>query len=177
MACNITLSDQTLDCRDSMGGIVEVYALADRADITAISTTSGSTGMITGFTLVTQSHGFVTYKLRKNTASLVNTYNISEENGTTFVRSELTLVFPKMDTPKRLEISALAIGNMAMIVKDSNCKYWFLGKYEPVTMASGTSQTGVSKGDKNGYDVVLCCEGPEEPWEVTAAAVEALLAM
>ena len=177
MACNITLSDQTLDCRDGMGGIVEVYALADRADITAISTTSGSTGMITGFTLDVQSLGFVTYKLRKNTASLVNTYNISEENGTTYVRSELTLVFHKMDTSKRLEISALVIGNMAMIVKDSNGKYWFLGKDEPVTMASGTSQTGVAKGDKNGYDVVLVCEGHEEPWEVTAAAVEALLAL
>ena len=52
-----------------------------------------------------------------------------------------------MDTSKRLEISALAIGNMAMIVKDANGKYWFLGKDEP-TMASGTSQTGVAKGDK-----------------------------
>lgn len=176
MACNITLSEQNLDCRDSMGGIVEVYALADRADITAIAETSGSTGMISGFTLDAQSPKFVTYKLRKSTGSLTNTYNISEENGTTFVRSELTLVFHKMDTSKRLEISALAIGNMAMIVKDSNGKYWFLGKDEPVTMASGTSQTGVAKGDKNGYDVVLACEGHQEPWEVTAAAVAAVLA-
>ena len=175
MACNITLSEQNLDCRDSMGGIVEVYALADRGDIISINETSGSTGMISGFTLEAGS-AFVTYKLRKNTGSLVNTYNISEENGTTFVRSELTLVFHKMDTSKRLEISALAIGNMAMIVKDSNGKYWFLGKDEPVTMASGTSQTGVAKGDKNGYDVVLACEGKQEPWEVTPEAMATLLA-
>lgn len=175
MACNITLSEQNLDCRDSMGGIVEVYALADRSDITAIGETSGATGMISGLTLAAES-SFVTYKLRKGTGSLVNTYNISEENGTTFVRSELTLVFHKMDTSKRLEISALAIGNMAMIVKDANGKYWFLGKDEPVTMASGTSQTGVAKGDKNGYDVVLACEGRQEPWEVTAAAMATLLA-
>lgn len=175
MACNITLSEQNLDCRDGMGGIVEVYALADRGSITAIGETSGSTGMISGFTMAAES-SFVTYKLRKNTGSLVNTYNISEENGTTFVRSELTLVFHKMDTSKRLEISALAIGNMAMIVKDANGKYWFLGKDEPVTMDSGTSQTGVAKGDKNGYDVVLACEGREEPWEVTAAAMQSILA-
>ena len=174
MACNITLSEQNLDCRDSMGGIVEVYALADRSDITAISETSGQTGMISGFTMANEA-SFVTYKVKKSTGSLVNTYNISEENGTTFVRSELTLVFHKMDTSKRLEISALAIGNMAMIVKDANGKYWFLGKDEPVTMASGTSQTGVAKGDKNGYDVVLACEGREEPWEVTAGAMAELL--
>ena len=117
MACNITLSEQNLDCRDSMGGIVEVYALANREDITTISESSSGTGIISSIIMDVQSPGFVTYKLRKNTASLVNTYNISEENGTTFVRSELTLVFHKMDTPKRLEISALAIGNMAMIVK------------------------------------------------------------
>ena len=175
MACNITLSEQNLDCRDSMGGIVEVYALADRSDITAIGETSGQTGMISGLTL-TSGAAFVTYKLRKNTGSLVNTYNISEENGTTFVRSELTLVFHKMDTSKRLEISALAIGNMAMIVKDANGKYWFLGKDEPVTMASGTSQSGTAKGDKNGYDAVFACEGKQEPWEVTAAAMATLLA-
>ena len=176
MACNITLSDQNLDCRNSMGGIVEFYAFSDRGDLTAIGETSGGTGMISGFTMAVGAKPVVTYKLRKNTGSLVNTYNISEENGTTFVRSELTLVFHKMDTSKRLEISALAIGNMAIIVKDSNGKYWFLGKDEPVTMASGTSQTGVSKGDKNGYDIVLACEGHEEPWEVTAEAVAAVLA-
>lgn len=175
MACNITLSEQNLDCRDSVGGIVKVYALADRGDITAIGETSGSTGMISGFTM-TSGAAFVTYNLRKNTGSLVNTYNISEENGTTFVRSELTLVFHKMDTSKRLEISALAIGNMAMIVEDANGRFWFLGKDEPVTMASGTSQTGVNKGDKNGYEVVLACEGKQEPWEVTAAAMASLLA-
>ena len=128
MACNITLSEQNLDCRDSIGGIVKVYALADRGDITAIG------------------------------------------------RSELTLVFHKMDTSKRLEISALAIGNMAMIAEDANGKCWFLGKDEPVTMASGQSQTGVAKGDKNGYDCVLACEGRQEPWEVTAAAMATLLA-
>ena len=68
MACNITLSEQNLDCRDSMGGIVEVYALADRSDITAIGETSGQTGMISGFTMANEA-SFVTYKVKKSTGS------------------------------------------------------------------------------------------------------------
>jgi hypothetical protein len=174
MACNITLSDMPLECRDGIGGIVEVYALANREAMTVVPST-GSTGTVSAITL-TSGNSFVTYALRKNTGSLTNTYNISEENGTTFIRSELTLVFHKLETSKRLEISALAIGNMAMIVKDGNGKFWLLGKDEAVTMASGTSQTGTAKGDMNGYNVVLACEGKEEPWEVTAEAMAALLA-
>ena len=43
-----------------------------------------------------------------------------------------------METAKRLEIGSLLIGNVAMIVKDGNGIYWYLGKDYPVTASAGT---------------------------------------
>ena len=137
MGCAKTLTGMGLDCRESVGGIKEVYILGDRSEVTV----TVAQDAITGITLDAGSDKFLPYKFRKQTGSMVSTINTSEENGTTFVQTDVTLVFHKMEAEKRLEVAALMVGDCAMLVKDGNDKYWFLGKDEPVTMTAGTAGT------------------------------------
>ena len=173
MGCAKTLTGMDLDCRESVGGIKEVYILGDRSDITFPITIANDA--ITAIALKEGSDKFLPYKFRKQTGSMVSTINTSEENGTTFVQTDVTLVFHKMEAKKRLEISALMVGDCAMLVKDGNDKYWFLGFDEPVTLTAGTAGTGTAKGDKNGYDLTLTDLSNTLPYEVSKAIAEGII--
>ena len=64
---------------------------------------------------------------------MTSTLNVDETTGNNYVTTEVSLVFSKMETTKRIEMAGLAIGQFAIIVKDSNEKYWYLGpKYNCV---------------------------------------------
>ena len=171
MGCAKTLTGMGLDCRESVGGIKEVYILGDRSEVKVTVTQDA----ITGITLDAGSDKFLPYKFRKQTGSMVSTINTSEENGTTFVQTDVNLVFHKMEAKKRLEISALMVGDCAMLVKDGNNKYWYLGYDEPVTLTAGTAGTGTAKGDKNGYDLTLTDLSNSLPYEVSEAIATTII--
>ena len=171
MGCAKTISGMGLDCRESVGGIKEVYILGDRSEVTV----TVAQDAITGIALTAGSDKFLPYKFRKQTGSMVSTINTSEENGTTFVQTDVTLVFHKMEAKKRLEISALMVGDCAMLVKDGNNKYWYLGYDEPVTLTAGTAGTGTAKGDKNGYDLTLTDLSNSLPYEVSEAIATTII--
>ena len=80
-----------------------------------------------------------------------------------------------METQKRVEITALALGDLVCIVKDANGKYWYLGKDEPVNASAGDGQTGTARGDANRYTITLHDESREMPYEVDASIVDALI--
>lgn len=173
MGCAKTLTGMDLDCRESVGGIKEVYILGDRSKVTVTILQD----TITDITLDTGTvqHKFLPYKFRKQTGSMISTINTSEENGTTFVQTDVTLVFHKMEAKKRLEIASLMVGDCAMLVKDGNNKYWYLGLDEPVTLTAGTAGTGTAKGDKNGYDLTLTDLSDTLPYEVSASIAEEVI--
>ena len=173
MGCAKTLTGMGLDCRESVGGIKEVYILGDRSEATVVGPEISDA--ITGITLKADSDKFLPYKFRKQTGSMVSTINTSEENGTTFVQTDVTLVFHKMEAKKRLEIASLMVGDCAMLVKDGNNKYWYLGLDEPVTMTAGTAGTGTAKGDKNGYDLTLTDLSNTLPYEVSEAIAKTVI--
>ena len=89
--------------------------------------------------------------------------------------SDLLLQFNRMETQKRVEITALALGDLVCIVKDANGKYWYLGKDEPVNASAGDGQTGTARGDANRYTITLHDESQEMPYEVDASIVDALI--
>ena len=119
---------------------------------------------------------FKRYSFAKNTGSLTSNYNIDAASGVKYVTTDLLLQFNRMETAKRVEITALALGDLAIIVKDANGKYWYLGKDEPVNASAGDGQTGTARGDANRYTITLQDESQEMPYEVDSSIVEALVA-
>jgi hypothetical protein len=92
------------------------------------------------------------------------------------VTTDLVVVFNRMETSKRVEITALAQNDLILVVKDANGKYWLLGKDEPVRATAGDGLTGTARADRNGYSITLQDNSHEMPYEVEASIVAALLA-
>ena len=192
--CNQTLSGITLDCSHSLGGIKTVY-IANYNDVTDIqynastgtttgTTSTGVTGNTTGVTYtgdtitgLTMASGatFQPYQFRKQTGSMTSTLTVDETAGVNYVSTELSLVFTKMETAKRIELSALSIGQLAVIVEDSNGVFWYLGKDDYVSATAGGAQTGTAKGDGNNYTLTLRDESDTYPYEITKEAVQKVI--
>lgn len=166
MSCNQTLSGIPKDCTPNKGGILEVY-IANADDVTAVGVSSGKVNSIT----MASSAKFHKYCFAKGTSNLSSNYQINKENGTTYVQSDLMMVFNRMQTSARVEVSALAVNDLAILVKDCNGLVWYIGQGinagdEPVTLNAGDGVTGTARADRNGYSVTLQGNTEEMPYEV-----------
>lgn len=171
MACTQVLAGITLDCASSVGGIKEVY-IANYDDIDMVTVADDKVTQIT----MKENAKFKKYQFRKQTGSMTSTLNVDEVAGINYVSTELSLVFTKMETSKRIEIAALSIGQLAVIVKDGNDKYWYLGYNDYVSAVNGGGATGTAKGDSNNYSITLKDESDSYPYEVDTLVIEDVVA-
>jgi hypothetical protein len=162
MACALT-QGYTLDCKDSLGGIVEVYFMASQ-DV-ASYTVSG--GVMTALTKDTGKR-FYKYELVKSTSSFVENINASVENGTIFYQQELTVVLNKLQVNTRNEILLLAKNLLVAVAKDNNGKYWYMGLTRGLDITAGSSQSGTAEGDRSGYTLTFTAKEPELAPEVNS---------
>lgn len=161
MSCTQVLNGIQVDCEPSMGGLKVVY-IANHSDVTDFTVDSG--GQITSITMAS-GKTFKTYSFRRNTASMTSTLSVDPANGTS-VSTDVALSFLKQDTSKRIEISALSIGELALIVQDANGRYWFLGKDMPVMASAGGAESGTNYTDGNRYTITLQDNSKDYPYEV-----------
>ena len=171
MACNQVLNGMVRDCQPSMGGIVEAHAI-NREFVGEITAAEGAISAIT----LTGEEKFKSFFFNRNTGSMTSNYTLDPATGVRYVTTDLVLQFNRMETAKRVEMTALAQNELALIVKDANGKYWFLGKDEPVMATAGEGVTGTARGDRNGYGITLQDTSLEMPYEVDAVIVKDLLA-
>ena len=150
MACNQTISGLVQDCSTSKGGVSEVY-LANYEDVTDVAVTDNK---VTGITMASGKK-FKRYYFRPGTSSMTSTLNIDNAAGVNFVQTVLTMLFSRMETTKRVEMSALAVNDLRAIVKDANGVVWLLGEEEPVVAQAADGQTGTAKTDANRYSISL----------------------
>lgn len=167
MNCN-TLVGFTYDrCEPNLGGIQKVW-LANWEEGAATIGASGDTkDMVTTLTL-SSGNTWIEFPMRKNVASMSSNLQVGDEGGV-YVQTDLSMVFSKMETSKRLSMVSLATGEIMAIVKDANGLYWFLGKDNPLLASAGTGETGTGKADPNHYTVTLTDESREYPFQVDGA--------
>ena len=173
MACSQVLNGIAADCQTNVGGVREVY-IANYSDVTAIEV-DDSSNMIKTITKADTAK-FKKYAFKKNTSSMTSTLNVDPANGVNFVQTDLSLVFAKQETVKRMEIAKLSLGELRIIVLDANGKYWFLGQEEFVSATAGTAETGVNRTDGNKYTITLTDYSSSYPYEVTPTIVADLIA-
>lgn len=161
--CPQALSGITLDCASSQGGIKKIW-IADYG-------TASATIMDEKVTEINEITDFKPYEFRRGTSTMTHTLTADETTGVNYVTTELSLVFTKMETTKRIEMAALSVGQLAVIVLDNNGKYWYLGNEDYVSASTGGGETGTAKGDRNAYTLTLKTESSTYPYEVDASAV------
>jgi glucose dehydrogenase len=169
MSCALT-SGYSLDCKDSSGGIVEVYFI-EKANVTSMTTTSS--GVITALTKATGKR-FWKYELPKETGSLTETINGNVQNGTVFYSSELKIVVNKLNPSVRTEILLLAQNTLIAVAKDNNGFFWLLGRANGVDLSTGTLASGTAFGDRSGFDLTFTGSEPE-PMYALSNAVSSVL--
>jgi hypothetical protein len=153
-----------------VGGIEQLYIL-ERSNISAY-VESGSE--VTGIT-----DGGATwriYELKKEVGSVTSTMTIDPTNGTRF--SEAVIGF-SINTFKAASVNELKIallGQLAVIAKDNNGRYWGLGFQSWADGTSLVTQSGTAYGDQNGFAVEISAKEPEPPYEVASSVISGLTA-
>lgn len=171
MSCaNQILNGLAKDCATSMGGIKTVY-IANYDDVASVALTEDKIGSIE----MADGKKFLQYNFRKGTGSMTSNLTIDAANGVNYVTTDLVLSFLKMETTKRIEMSALAVNELAIIVEDSNGKLWYLGYDEAVTATTGTGESGTARGDGNKYSITLQDTSVTFPYEVDQTILSGLI--
>ncbi|CAB4121759.1 hypothetical protein UFOVP19_1 [uncultured Caudovirales phage] len=149
MACALT-QNYVLDCRDSLGGLIEVYFI----ESSNISSTTEASGVITAISKVTGKK-FYKYELTKGTSAFTETISANVANGTMFYTTELTIILNKLQANTRNEILLLGQNRLIAVAKDVNGKYWYLGKTRALDLTGGSAATGTAEGDRSGYTLTF----------------------
>lgn len=149
------LTNIGLGCKDNMGGIKVVYIAEYDIASPTYKVKEGEDITTAVYDADKTTTTWKKFEFRKGTSSMTSTVNTDDAAGTTYVQTDVALQFSKLDTTKRLAISALMFQNVAVIVKDQNDMYWGLGIDNPVTLTAGTANTGTAYGDVNGYNITL----------------------
>jgi hypothetical protein len=168
MACALT-QGYSLDCKDSAGGITEVYFI-EKGNVSGIVAASG---VVTGLTKAAGKR-FWKYELPKETGSFTHNPTVSSENGTLFFEQNLTIVVNKLSAAINTELKLLAQNILVAVVKDNNNKFWMLGKERGLDMSGSTSGSGTAFGDRSGYSLVFIGKEPDQLYEVNSTVANAL---
>lgn len=160
-------------CEGNIGGVKRVW-LANYVDnaveYVEDSSTASTAGVITGWTSGASATTWYEYKFRKNTASMTSTLNVND-NGSSYVSTELSLVFSKMAADKRAAVMALVLSDAMAIVEDANGNKWFLGAENPINASAGGGETGTAKADNNQYTLTLLDDSTSFPRQLSENVV------
>lgn len=169
MPCVLT-SGYTLDCRESVGGLVEIYFI-ESGNVSSITEASGVVSAITKGT----GKVFRKYEQEQDTAFFVENLNSNVQNGTVFYQQELTIVLNRLQASTRNELLLLNKNRLVAVVKDSNGAFWLLGKTRFLKATAGSGGSGTASGDRNGYTFTYSSSEPSLAPEVSSACAATLL--
>jgi hypothetical protein len=153
MACALT-SNILNDCRDGMGGLIEVYFI-EGGNVSGITVVSGVV------TAITKTSVFRKYEQEQETAFFVENLNSNIQNGSLYYQQELTIAVNKMRTAARNELLLLNKNRLLAVTKDSNDTYHLLGRTRYLKASAGNSGSGTASADRNGYTFTYTSMEPE----------------
>lgn len=114
------------------------------------------------------------FQFKAQTANFNQTLNYSE-NGANFWTQNISLVFAKQDSAKRLSIMSLMQAETCAVVTDNNGNRFFVGLNYPMYMTEGTTDSGTAFTDNNAYNVTLSCSDTILALPITDEAYETLI--
>ena len=171
--CNELDAGISKTCDNNTGGVKKIY-IAEKDNVSSI--THGSPyDTITAISMVSTKK-FYEFVFNKNTSTFTESTTGDQAVGSQVCTQTLTLVLNRREQAKREVL--LKLGNfkdLAVIVLDSNDKYFFLGETEGLNMTENSSESGTVKTDRNGYTITFVGEEPEMASEVDSTIIAALL--
>lgn len=171
MSCE-ALEGIVKSCDNNSGGIYKVW-INQQDEIDTISLDPTLTWTVDGITLVTPTP-YTEFEIRRNTGSYTEEAAIDLVNGSSYYTQVITLMFHRRDQTKSQAIKVLGAGQQYLnaIVLDANGKYW----YFPFMQLTGAAEgSGTARADGSKYSVILTAENDFLSYEITEAAVLAVI--
>lgn len=171
MSCN-AVSAVTFSCLQNTGGIKAIY-ITNWENVTG--TTANGIGTLTAVGM-NGSALFQEFQFNPNTSSINEEATINLENGSTFYSQTVNLVIPRRQSATRNKLLVLSTGQpkLAIIVKDYNDAYWFVGLESGAYLTANVTGSGVKKDDGNNYTLTFVAEEPELAPEVDASVISSI---
>lgn len=116
---------------------------------------------------------FKTFGFKPQTASFTQTLQYSEN--ASFWQQDISLVFSKQDSAKRLSIMSIAQAELTAIVEDNNGKYWLCAINYPMIMNSGDVTSGTAYSDASQYAITLSASDLELALELPKEVYDTLV--
>lgn len=156
MSCTLANGRGTLDCRESIGGIRNVY-FVNHNDMGAY--TIDADGDLTD---LGESSTAYKYALNPQGSSFDEAITVSEENGTVFYEQTLTLSLPNLSSAALKALKILAQGRFQIFVEDNNINEttghgacYLAGAYNGMTVTGGNVGRGQALADMSGYNLTF----------------------
>ncbi len=174
MACVSFSGGISNDCSNNIGGLTKLY-LTDFANVQSYTQAGGTVSAVT-LAGATSSYGFYEFAFNRNSATFTEDLVKSVEAGSALFEQTITVTIPRRDVAKRNTLSLLTQRDLAVIIKDSNGLYWYVGAVEGMYLAESTSTSGTAKADGSNYVLTLKGFEVERAYGVNSAIIAGLLA-
>ena len=162
--CDIA-AGRTLPCRDSVGGLKNVYFINYDSEVT-IDTTSDTDDSVPSVVSWADEDIVFKYELKGN-SSLTTNIQASRENGTVAFEQVLELTLPKLSNTDNRAIKLLSFGRPRIVVEDYNGNLFLVGREHGADVTGGTVVTGAAMGDLSGYTLSFSAMETMPPNSVT----------
>jgi len=146
MPCTFIDDGRPLNCKDSVGGLKNVYFMKSIESEWTFTEDEVST--------YTGSASAYKYELKGN-STFEQTITSSRENGTVFYEQVLNLTLPKLSAVDNKAIKLLTWDNPQVLVEDYNGNIFLVGLQNGADVSGGTIVTGGAMGDMSGYTLTL----------------------
>lgn len=176
MAC-LLANGRALECRESIGGIRNVY-FVNHNDMGAY--TIDSDGELDD---LGETSASFKYALNPQGSDFDEAITVSEENGTVFYEQTLNLSLPNLSKTALKNLKILTQGRFQIFVEDNNINettgfgdLYLAGAYNGATVTGGNVGRGKAYGDMSGYNLTIVGREhraalPVAPSSTTAAGI------
>ena len=146
MPCTFIDDGRPLNCKDSVGGLKNVYFMKSIESEWTLTEDEIST--------YTGTASAYKYELKGN-STFEQTITSSRENGTVFYEQVLNLTLPHLSAVDNKAIKLLTWDNPQVLVEDYNGNIFLVGLQNGADVSGGTIVTGGAMGDMSGYTLTL----------------------
>ena len=171
MACAI-VSGYALDCKDTVGGIKNIY-ITELANITTV--TQNASGYVTAITKGVGTK-FFKYALQpRGKNSLEQNIDANPQNGTVAYTQTVAVDFVKLQYATQVKLGLITKNRTSVIVETMDGSYFLCGNSNGMEVSGGKAGTGAAMNDFQGYSLTLTGMEKELANEIDPSIIAALL--
>lgn len=150
MACDFLTLGRVEPCKDSVGGIKNVY-FVEYGDITAVYDAT-NTDVIDS---VGSGVSAYQYEVRSSASTFTQNIQSSRDAGTTAFEQVLEITLKKLSIEDHKELKLLSYNRPHVVIEDNNGNLFLAGLEYGMDVTGGTIVTGGAMADLSGYTLTL----------------------